>query len=489
MKNDDLKRPKFTKVSDYVFEIPKSYVKGMLVPARVYADKRLLDQMDTRVFEQIANVSSLPGIQEHSLVMPDGHSGYGFPIGGVAAFDPEDGGVISPGGIGFDINCGMRLILTNLKVNDIKNKIKELVDGLFSAIPTGVGNSSRLNINREEFRKLAENGSRWAVEKGWGYEEDLKGTELNGFADWADVSKISEKAISRGLKQIGTLGSGNHYLEIQQVKKENIEDEKIAEKWGIFPDQIVIMLHTGSRGAGHQIATDYVQRFSALSESKNGIKVNDKELVCAPFLSDEGQDYYKAMGCGVNIALANRQAITHAVRQVFSKVLKRSPDKLGMELLFDVAHNRASLERHSIGKSEKELLIHRKGSTGSYAPGRKEIPRKFRKDGSPVIIGGSMETGSYLLVGSAGSEDTFSSTCHGSGRTKSRSQARKSTDGEKLFNDMLKKGVYVKSASWAGLAEESGDSYKDIDSVVDVIHSAGISKKVCKLLPLGNIKG
>ncbi len=489
MEKEVSKRPAFSQVSDYSFDMPVSYMRGMRVPARVYADKTLLKEMDTRVFEQIANVSSLPGIVEHSLVMPDGHSGYGFPIGGVAAFDPDDGGIISPGGIGFDINCGMRLVLTNLTLDEVKPKIKELVDLLFSRIPTGVGNSSKLNISKDDFKMLAAEGSKWAVKKGFAYESDLKTTELGGSADWADPSKISDKAIARGLKQIGTLGSGNHYLEVQYVKPENIIDEKIAKRWGLFPNQIVIMLHTGSRGAGHQIATDYIEKFSRLAESGKGIKVNDKELACAPFLSEPGQDYYKAMGCGVNISFANRQVITHQLRQAFSKVFKKDPEKLGMELLFDVAHNRASIEKHAIGKKERELLIHRKGSTGAYAPGRREIPLKYRKDGSPVIIGGSMETGSYLLVGSDNSEEAFSSTCHGSGRTKSRSQARKSTDGEKLFNSMLKRGIYVKSASWSGLAEESGDSYKNIDRVVDIINSANISRKVCKLLPLGNIKG
>ncbi len=480
--------PKIKKIRDAVWEIDKTFMEGMGVPIRVYANDSLINDMDERVFEQAANVATLPGIQKFSFVMPDGHTGYGSAIGGVSAFDAEKG-VISPGFVGFDINCGMRLLITNLTEKEVKPRIRELVDTLFYKVPAGVGSSSKTGIDGKEFKKLAENGAEWAIKKGYGWKEDLERTELNGVADWADSSKISEKAISRGYKQMGTLGSGNHYLEIQTIRKGGIIDEKLAKKWGLFEGQTVIMFHCGSRGAGHQIASDYIQKFLNVMERKYKIKITDKELACAPFKSQEGQDYYSAMGCGINISFANRQIIAHRIREAFSEVFKRDPDKLGMTQLFDVAHNRASVEEHDVDGKKTKLVIHRKGSTGSYYPGRKEIPRIFRKDGSPVIIGGSMETGSYLLVGSDGAKETFCSTCHGSGRTMSRTAAKKLFDGKKLFEEMLTKGIYVKSVSWAGLAEESGDSYKSIDNVVDSVERAGLSRRVAKFEPLGNVKG
>ncbi|MCL4399230.1 RtcB family protein [Candidatus Parvarchaeota archaeon] len=483
------KEPEFDKISDLVWEIPKTFKKKMNVPVRVYATESLLKRMDLQVFEQITNVATLPGIEKYAFALPDSHAGYGFCIGGVAAFDINAGGVISPGGIGFDQNCGMRLVATNLDIKDVRPKIKEITDLLFKEVPAGVGSMSKLKISRDEFRELAETGAEWAVKKGYGWEEDLGHTELEGVAGWADSSKISEKAVSRGIKQMGTLGSGNHYLEVQYIKEEDIKDRYIAKKWGLFPGQVVIMFHTGSRGAGHQIASDYLQLFLEVMERKYGIKVVDRELACAPFQSKEGQDYYMAMGCGVNISFVNRQIILNKIRGVFSTVLEKDPDKLGMTQIFDIAHNRASLEKHRVDGEEKELLVHRKGSTGSYPPGKKEIPAVFRKDGSPVIVGGSMETGSYLLVGGSKADETFDSTVHGSGRTMSRAKARGMTEGRELFKKMLKNGIYVRSASWSGLAEESGSSYKDIDEVVDIVDSAGISKKVCRFTPVSNVKG
>ncbi|MCL4391131.1 RtcB family protein [Candidatus Parvarchaeota archaeon] len=386
-------------------------------------------------------------------------------------------------------NCGMRLITTNLTIKDIKPKIKELTDNLFNKVPAGVGSKSKLDIDKKDFKNLSEEGAKWAIKKGYGWKEDLGSTELGGVADWADSSKISDMAISRGVKQIGTLGSGNHYLEIQYIKPGDIKDNKLAKKWGLFPNQVVIMFHTGSRGAGHQIASDYIQTFLSVMESKYRIKTQDKELACAPFDSKEGQDYYKAMGCGVNISFANRQLILHKLREAFSETFKKDADKLGLEQLFDIAHNRASLEMHEIDGENKKLLVHRKGSTGSYPRGRREIPKRFRNDGSPVIIGGSMETGSYLMVGGPNAPQTFNSTAHGSGRTMSRTKARSMVDGKELFQKMLKNGIYVKSVSWSGLAEESGASYKDIDEVVNAVDAAGLSKKVCRFTPLSNVKG
>jgi tRNA-splicing ligase RtcB len=489
----EFKKPEFIKVSDVIWEIPKTFKPGMKVPVRVIATKKLLDDMDLQVYDQASNVATLPGIQKYSFVMPDGHSGYGFCIGGVAAFDVNEGGVISPGGIGFDINCGMRLVLTNLTYDQVKPNLKTLVDKLFERVPAGVGSTGFVKISKDEFKsKVITEGAHWAVEAGYGWPEDLERTELNGRADWADPSKTSSKSVERGYNQIGTLGSGNHYLEIQVVKPENIFDERLAKKWGLFPNQIVVMFHCGSRGYGHQLATDYLQKFLSVMESKYGIKILDRELACAPFYSPEGQDYYKAMGCGVNMSFANRQVILHRIREVFSEVFKQDAEKLGMYQVFDIAHNRASLEKHKVDGEIKEVLVHRKGATGSYYPGREEIPKIYRDDGSPVIIGGSMSTGSYLLVGGENAIETFCSTCHGSGRTMSRTKAVKlfGKDIKQRLKDLWeKRGIYIRSVSLSGAAEEVGESYKDLDSVVDAVHSAGLSKRVVRLLPIGNCKG
>ncbi len=383
----------------------------------------------------------------------------------------------------------MRLVLTNLTYQDVKPHLKTLVDKLFDKVPAGVGSTGFVKLSKDEFRKVVVDGSEWCIKNGYGWEEDLERHELNGRADWADVSKISSRAIERGFNQIGTLGSGNHYLEIQHVKPENIFDEVLAKKWGLFPNQIVIMYHCGSRGFGHQIGTDYLQTFLSVMERKYGIKILDPELACAPFNSQEGQDYFKAMAGGVNMSFANRQVILHRIREVFSDVFKQDAEKLGLHMLGDISHNRASVEKHKVDGETKELIVHRKGSTASYPAGREEIPKKYRDDGIFVILGGSMETGSYLLVGGPNAHETFMSTAHGSGRTMSRTRATKMFRGQQLFQDMLKRGIYVKSVSWSGLAEEAGPAYKPVDEVVEATHLAGISKKVCKLIPLGNVKG
>ncbi len=480
------------KITDYIWELPTSFKKEMRVPARVIASEKLLKEMDAGVFDQISNVATLPGIVNHAYCMPDGHWGYGFPIGGVAAFDVENGGVISPGGIGFDVNCGMRLLLTNLTYDQVKPQLKNIVDNLFKRVPAGVGGEGFVKLTKSEFKKVLEDGAYWATKEGYGWEEDLEVTELNGKADWADVSKVSSKAIDRGYNQIGTLGSGNHYLEIQKVTEENIFDKKLAKKWGIFPEQVVIMFHTGSRGEGHQIATDYLRVFLDVMDRKYNIKILDRELACAPFNSPEGQDYWKAMACAVNFSFANRQTIAHRIREVFSEIFKQDAESLGMKQVFDIAHNRASLEEHKIDGKNKKLLVHRKGATAAYYPGRKEIPKKYREDGSPIIIGGSMSTGSYLLAGTEDSKNTFCSTAHGSGRTMSRMKAAKlfGKDIKKYLDDLWKeKGIYIKSTSLRGAAEETGESYKDINEVINSIHLAGISKPVVRFLPIGNCKG
>ncbi len=485
----EFKRPIFTKVSDVIWEMPKEFKRGMLVPGRIYATEKLLKEMDNPVFDQLANVAALPGIQNYVFALGDAHSGYGFNIGGAAAFDPEEGGIISPGGVGVDINCGMRLILTDLTVDEVKPKVKELVDNLFKAVPVGVGAKSAFKIRESEFKTIAEEGAKWAIKKGYGWKEDIERTELNGTAEWADSSKISDKVIARGINQMGTLGSGNHYLEIQFIRDENIVDKRIAKKWGLFKNQVVITFHCGSRGAGHQIATDYLQKFLPIMETKYKIKIPDKELASVPFNSSDGQDYYKAMGCGVNVSFVNRQLIMHNVRTVFSKIFNKDPEKLGMRQLFDIAHNRASVERYNIDGVTKTLVVHRKGATASYSPGRKEIPKIYRSDGLPIIVGGSMETGSYLLSGGDRSEQTFCTTAHGAGRTMSRTKARGLFKGEDIQKSMFERGIYEKSNSWTGLAEEAGQAYKDIDEVVNSAEMAGLSRRIVKLLPIGGIKG
>ena len=478
------------RVSDTIWEIPTSYKEGMRVPARIYGTEKLIRDMDDAVYDQVTNVATLPGITKYALCMPDGHFGYGFPIGGVAAMDIEEGGVISPGGIGFDINCGMRLLVTNLTYKEVKPHIKKLVDKLYERVPAGVGSTGFVKLSRNDFKQVVEQGAKWCINNGYGWEEDLELIEENGCIEGANADKISEKAIDRGFSQIGTLGSGNHYLEIQVAKKENIFEPELAKAFGITkPDQVVIMFHCGSRGFGHQVATDYLQVFLKVMESKYGIKILDRELACAPFKSPEGQAYFSGMKCGINMSFANRQVILHRIREVFSDTFKRSAEDLGMHMVYDVAHNTAKLERHVVYGKERQLLVHRKGATRAFAPGMADVPERYQDIGQPVIIGGSMETGSYLLTGVPTGAQTFFSTAHGSGRTMSRTKARKTWRGEKLQKDMEAKGIYVRSTSWQGLAEEAGGAYKDVDEVIEAAESAGISKRVVRLTPIGNIKG
>src|SRR5919197_3659641 len=386
------------KLSDTVWELPASYKQGMRVSARIIATEKLVREMDEAVYQQISNVATLPGVARYALCMPDGHSGYGFPIGGVAAMDVHEGGVISPGGIGFDINCGMRLVITNLMLDDVQPYLHQIVDRLYERVPAGVGSHGFLKLSRQDFRDLVERGAHWCVEQSYGWKEDLELTEEDGCISGADASKISERAVDRGYNQVGTLGSGNHYLEVQVARPEDVRDKELAEKFGItMPNQIVVMFHCGSRGFGHQVATDYLQKFLKVMESKYQIKILDRELACAPFESPEGCDYFAAMKCGLNMSFANRQVILHRIREVFSKVFGRSAEDLGMHMVYDVAHNTAKLEKHIVDREEKALLVHRKGATRAFGPGHPEVPERYRDAGQPVIIGGSMETGSYLL--------------------------------------------------------------------------------------------
>jgi tRNA-splicing ligase RtcB len=477
------------KISDTIWEIPSSFKEGMRVPARIYATEELMKEMDQGVLSQITNVATLPGIVNYAYCMPDGHQGYGFPIGGVAAMDAKTG-VISPGGIGFDINCGMRLVLTNLTYAEVKPHIKELINALFQKVPAGVGSTGFLKISKQQFREVIAQGARWCVKEGYGWEEDLERIEENGCIGGADPSKVSEKAVDRGYNQIGTLGSGNHYLEIQVAKPEFIFDKELAHVFGItIPNQVVIMFHCGSRGFGHQVATDYLQVFLKVMDKKYGIKILDRELACAPFNSPEGQDYFAAMKGGINMSFANRQVILHRIREVFENVFHKDAKKLGMHMVYDVAHNTAKLERYEVGGEVKELIVHRKGATRAFGPKMEGLPEIYRDVGQPVIIGGSMETGSYLLVGVKSGIQTFFSTAHGSGRTMSRTKARRVFEGRKLLRDMEDRGIYVRTTSFSGLAEEAGPAYKDIDAVINATDKAGLSKRVVRLIPIGNVKG
>jgi len=477
------------RISQALWEIPTSYKPGMRVPARIYAGEKLFEQMEDGILEQITNVALLPGIVDYAFCMPDGHWGYGFPIGGAAAMDTLDG-VISPGGIGFDINCGMRLLRTNLTYDEVKPKLEHLVDTLYKRVPAGVGAKGIVRLSKDEFCHLVEQGSKWCHKKGYAWQEDLERTEHDGCIQPADSKKCSQKAIERGFNQIGTLGSGNHYLEIQVVRPENIFDKELAETFGIDrPEQVVIMFHCGSRGFGHQVATDYLQTFIKVMGPKYNLNMPDRELACTPFQSPEGQDYFRAMNCAINMAFANRQMIAHRIREVFSDIFHKDPHDLGLEQVYDVAHNTAVLEKHNVRGKQRELLVHRKGATRAFGPGREELPPVYRKTGQPIIIGGSMETGSYLLVGVESGDQSFYTTAHGSGRTMSRKQAKRQFRGDKLQQDMKRRGIYVRCVSHAGLAEEAGPAYKDIDAVVESTAQAGISKPVVRFIPIGNVKG
>jgi tRNA-splicing ligase RtcB (3'-phosphate/5'-hydroxy nucleic acid ligase) len=473
------------RITDQIWEIPTSEKEGMRVPARIYATETILTDMDSGVFEQVTNVACLPGIRRYALCMPDGHWGYGFPIGGVAAFDPDEG-IISPGGVGYDVNCGMRLIRTDLTLSDVKPRLEPLMTELFRKVPAGVGSKGSVRLNRRDFDDVMRKGAKWCVEHGYGWTEDLERIEERGCIGYADPSNVSDRAVERGHSQLGTLGAGNHYLEVQVVSNDRIFDMETAATFGITGhDQIAVMVHCGSRGFGHQIASDYLKSFEKAMR-RHGITVKDQQLACAPFRSPEGQDYFAAMNCAANSAFANRQVITHHVREAFTTVFGSSAEELGMHLVYDVAHNIAKVERYAEG----DLVVHRKGATRAFGPGRPELPKLYRRTGQPVICGGSMETGSYLLAGTEHAmHETFGSTMHGSGRTMSRAQAKKTVSGEQIRKQMEQRGIIVKAVSVSGLAEEAGLAYKNISDVVETVELAGITKKVAELRPIGNIKG
>jgi len=476
------------KIDDCRWRLPKSAKPGMRVPGIIYADEKLLkDILQDKAVEQVANVAFLPGIVNASLAMPDIHLGYGFPIGGVAATDPAQGGVISPGGVGFDINCGIRLVRTNLSLDDIRERQEELVYALFSGVPSGIGAKGDIKISAREEKELLVKGAGWAVSRGWGIEEDLEYTEEHGAIQGADPDMVSERAYTRGKAQSGTLGSGNHFIEVQVI--DQLYDSRACDELGLDLGQVTVMIHSGSRGLGYQVCEDYVRQMLSCSQ-KYDINVPDRQLACAPVDSSEGKAYLAAMRCAANYAWANRQCLMHLVRLVFEKVFGTSWQKLGMSLIYDVAHNIAKIEKHEVNGGLRRLCVHRKGATRAFAPGHPELPEKYKLIGQPVIIPGDMGRNSYLLTGTEKAmQETFGTTCHGAGRVKSRSAAMRSIDREILLKELESKGIMVKASGRGTLVEEAPQAYKDVNDVVDVVHRAGISKRVCRMRPVGVIKG
>lgn len=475
------------KIDEYRWRIPKSYKKGMRVDGIIYASSKMINSiLQDMAPEQVANVATLPGIQKYSLAMPDIHWGYGFPIGGVAAMDEREG-VISPGGVGYDINCGVRILRTNLKYDEVLKYLDHLLDALFYNVPSGVGSSGKIRVSERELREVMVKGARWAVEKGFGWKEDLERTEERGEMKGANPDKVSRRAIERGLPQLGTLGSGNHFLELQRV--ERIFDKRIAEVLGLFENQVCVMIHCGSRGLGHQVADDYIKVMMRAME-KYGIHPPDRQLACAPFTSPEAQDYFSAMVCAANYAWCNRQMIAHWVRESFEKVFGKNAKELDMQMIYDVAHNIAKKEVHNVDGRDINVIVHRKGATRAFPPHHRDVPESYKEIGQPVLIPGSMGTGSYILVGTQKAmEETFGSTCHGAGRVLSRKAAIKTARGRDIEAELKKIGVKLRAASKETIWEEIPDAYKNLDMVVEVVHGSGISKKVARLSPFGVVKG
>ncbi len=474
------------KVRDNVYEIPGTYDKRMRASGRFYIADEHFDDLEEGAIEQIINIACLPGVQRYSIGLPDIHFGYGFPIGGVAAFSMRNG-IVSPGGVGFDINCGVRLIKSNLTMEDIEDHLDELSDKLFKNIPSGVGSKGKIKLEEGEIDKVLDNGAEWAVENGYGWPEDLEVLEENGKMEDADSSIVSDKAKKRGIPQLGSLGSGNHFLEIQEV--EEIFNEEVAEVFGLEKGMIVVMVHSGSRGCGHQVCSDYL-RVMDKAYKKYKIQIDDRQLACAPLDSKEAQDYIQAMAAAANYAWANRQMMTHWIRETFEDVLGKSAKDMEMDIVYDVAHNIVKMENHKVYNREEDLLVHRKGATRAFGPGREEVPEKYRAVGQPVLIPGTMGTASYVLHGTEKAmEETFGSTAHGAGRILSRSKAKKDYDADEITKDLESKGIRIKATSKHVIEEEAPGAYKDVDSVVRVSDSTGIAKLVAKLKPIAVCKG
>ncbi len=483
----EIKKENFLKINDFLWEIPKDFRKSMRVPARIYGTEEIIeDALCDKSVEQLVNTTSLPGIVNYSIAMPDIHEGYGFPIGGIAATEYPDG-ALSPAGIGFDQNCGMRILLSEYTEEDIKPFLENLADEIQKEVPSGLGRGRKIELADQDIENILKYGAEFLVENDYGEKEDIENCESNGKLKRANPDFVSKIAKKRGKNEVGTLGSGNHFLEIQKVEK--IFDEKIAKVFGLFENQVTFMIHTGSRATGHQIATDYINII--LKEMpKYNIHLPDKELASIPFSSEIGQRFFSAMCCGANYAFANRQMISFYVRKAVKKVLGEG---VKLKLLYDVAHNIAKIEEHTIIKNGKEkkvkLIVHRKGATRAFPPGHKEIPEKYRKLGQPVLIPGSMGTASYVLVGSEKAKESFFSVSHGSGRTMSRKAAIKKFSAKEVIDELKRMNILVKYVSLRSITEEAPGVYKDIDNVVNIIESAGLSKKIAKLKPLAVIKG
>jgi len=473
----------FIKINDYLWEIPKSFRPDMRVPARIYVSEKMLeDCFRDESITQLINTATLPGVAKYAIAMPDIHEGYGMPIGGVIATKyPE--GAISPGGVGMDENCGVRLLKSEYTEKEIRSYLEKLATEIQKEVPSGLGRGRQIKLSIEEINKILEGGVPYLVEKGYGEKEDIENCEHQGKMEMADASCVSEKAKNRGRDQVGTLGSGNHFCEIQKV--EEIFDEEVAKIFGLFKDQVVIMIHTGSRGLGHQNCTDYLRILMPIYP-KYGIKLPDKELCCVPFNSPEGQRFFKAMSAACNFAWANRHMIAFYTRKAWQKVLGKNAR---LKLLYDVAHNIAKIEEHNIDGKKMKLIVHRKGATRAFPANHPEIPEKYKKVGQPVLLPGTMGTASYVCVGTEKSKEAFYTVNHGAGRTMSRRQATRTISGKEIVENLKKRGIIVKCYSWRGIAEEAPMAYKDINNVVEVVHNAGLSKKVAKLRPLAVIKG
>lgn len=469
------------------FVVPRDAGRGMRVPCHIFAaDDFLQEVKGTKALEQAINVACLPGIVLASIAMPDIHEGYGFPIGGVAACELDEG-VISPGGVGYDINCGVRLCRSDLHRDEVKARIEDLTNEVFRTVPSGVGKEGAISLSRDETEQMLVKGARWAVERGYGWPEDLDCCEEAGMLDGADPSRISRKAYERGKGQIGTLGSGNHFIEIGYV--EQVYDERIAEAFGLFKNQVVFWVHSGSRGFGHQVCQDSLEVMRKATE-KYGIKLPDRQLDCAPFKSPEGRSYFGAMAAAANYAWANRQVLLHLVRQAVANVMGKSAEAMGMRLVYDVAHNIAKIEEHSVGGESKKLVVHRKGATRAFPAHHPALPARYRDWGQPVLVPGDMGRASYVLVGTTEAmRASFGSACHGAGRTLSRQQAKRTMSVQELLDELASRGVYVRSATTKGLVEEAPHAYKDVDDVVEATVVAGLAKKVVKTRPLGVVKG
>ena len=476
------------KITDNIWEVPIAFSKYMRVPARIYADKQLLEAMKgDETLTQAVNIAQLPGLLKYSITLPDGHQGYGFPIGGVGAFDAEEG-IITPGGVGYDINCGVRLMRTDLTYKEVEPVKEQLINEIFKLVPCGVGVGSKMRLSTTELSRAVSEGIQWAVDKGYGWDRDFSHSEEGGCMKEANPDKVSQRALKRGASQLGTLGAGNHFLEIARVSE--IFDQKAAKIYGITdPDQVIVWVHTGSRGFGHQIATDYI-RVMEEATRKYKIRLPARELACAPLKSREAQDYYEAMSCAINWAFINRHIIMHQVRKAFEHIFKQSAEDMGMDLVYGMTHNTAKKEEHTVDGKRVEAVVHRKGAARAFGPGRKDLPPDYKAIGQPVLLVGTMGTASYLLKGTEkGEELSFASTAHGAGRVLSRSGARRRFNARHIISDLKDKGIVVKAASGRIVEEESPDSYKDVHRVAQVSHDVGLAEKVMMSVPIAVAKG